>query len=186
MKALDIKLWRDLWLMKGQALAIVLVIVSGVTTFVMFLSVMHSLNKTRDAFYRDFAFAEVFGSLKRAPESLRERIGEIPGVNLVETCVAADVKLDIKGFNEPVTARLMSVVFERWGGDQPLSGRVRTVEPAGFTKVSSLGVEKQRVLVIVGFTSPPEIWEGLGALYRQEQTGSGEDRGDRAPERAQH
>jgi len=109
MKALDKKLWRDLWLMKGQVLAIVLVIVSGVATFVMFISVMHSLNKTRDAFYRDFAFAEVFGSLKRAPESLKERIAEIPGVNLVETRVAADVKLDIKGFNEPVTARLMSV-----------------------------------------------------------------------------
>jgi putative ABC transport system permease protein len=114
MKALDKKLWRDLWLMKGQALAIVLVIVSGVATFVMFISVMHSLNRTRDAFYRDFSFADVFGTLKRAPESLRERIAEIPGVNLVETRVAADVKLDIKGFNEPVSARLMSV---------PISGR---------------------------------------------------------------
>ncbi len=109
MKALDKKLWRDLWLMKGQALAIMLVIVSGVATFVMFISTMHSLNRTRDAFYRDFAFAEVFGTLKRAPESLKERIAEIPGVNLVESRVAADVKLDIKGFNEPVTARLMSV-----------------------------------------------------------------------------
>jgi putative ABC transport system permease protein len=109
MRALDKKLWRDLWLMKGQALAIALVIVSGVATFVMFISVMHSLNATRDAFYRDFAFAEVFGSLKRAPESLGERIRGIPGVNLVETRVAADVKLDIRGFNEPVTARLMSV-----------------------------------------------------------------------------
>ncbi|HSB34527.1 MAG TPA: ABC transporter permease, partial [Nitrospirota bacterium] len=109
MKALDKKLWRDLWLMKGQALAIVLVIVSGVATFVMFISVMRSLNTTRDAFYRDFAFAEVFGSLKRAPESLKERIRGIPGVNLVETRVAADVKLDIRGFNEPVTAKLMSV-----------------------------------------------------------------------------
>ncbi|MGE5807838.1 MAG: ABC transporter permease [Nitrospirota bacterium] len=109
MRALDKKLWRDLWLMKGQALAIVLVIVSGVATFVMFISVMRSLNTTRDSFYRDFAFAEVFGSLKRAPESLKERIRGIPGVNLVETRVAADVKLDIRGFNEPVTAKLMSV-----------------------------------------------------------------------------
>ncbi|HEX9020770.1 MAG TPA: efflux transporter periplasmic adaptor subunit, partial [Nitrospirota bacterium] len=56
--------------------------------------------------------------------------------------------------------------FERWGGDQPLSGQVRIVEPAGFTKVSSLGVEEQRVIVIVDFTSPPEIWQGLGDGYR--------------------
>jgi HlyD family secretion protein len=58
------------------------------------------------------------------------------------------------------------VVFERWGGDKPLSGRVRVVEPAGFTKISSLGVEEQRVLVIVDFTSPVEVWEGLGDAYR--------------------
>jgi putative ABC transport system permease protein len=109
MKALDKKLWRDLWQMKGQALAIALVIVSGVSTFVMFISTMHSLSGTRDVFYRDFSFADIFADLKRAPESLKERIREIPGVNVVETRVAADVKLDIPGYNDPVTAKLMSV-----------------------------------------------------------------------------
>ena len=109
MKALDKKLWRDLWLMKGQALAIILVIVSGVSTFVMFLSVMDSLNRTRDRFYSEYRFAEVFAPLKRAPESLRERIRAIPGVAAVETRVDADVKLDIPGFDEPVTAHLVSL-----------------------------------------------------------------------------
>ncbi len=109
MKALDKKLWRDLWHMKGQAFAIALVIVSGVATFVMFLATMHSLNRTRDAFYREYAFGDVFASLKRAPEGLKERIREIPGVNLVETRVAADVKIDVPGFDEPVSARLVSL-----------------------------------------------------------------------------
>ncbi len=109
MKSLDKKLFRDLWHMKGQAFAIVLVIMSGVATFVMFLSVMDSLNLTRDGFYREYAFAEVFAPLKRAPESLKERIREIPGVSLVETRVAADVKLDLPDFGEPVTARLVSL-----------------------------------------------------------------------------
>jgi putative ABC transport system permease protein len=85
MKALDRKLWRDLWQMKGQALAIVLVIVSGVATFVMFISTMDTLNITRDSFYRDYGFGEVFASLKRAPDSLSRRIAEIPGVDRVET-----------------------------------------------------------------------------------------------------
>jgi HlyD family secretion protein len=58
------------------------------------------------------------------------------------------------------------VLFERWGGDTTLEGRVRVVEPAGFTKVSSLGVEEQRVNVIVDFTSPADIWQGLGDGYR--------------------
>jgi HlyD family secretion protein len=60
------------------------------------------------------------------------------------------------------------VLFEQWGGDTPLEGVVRTVEPAGFTKVSALGVEEQRVLVIADFTSPPARWQRLGDGYRVE------------------
>lgn len=106
---LDRKLLRDLWKMKGQALAIVLVIVSGVATYVMLIGTMDSLNMTRDRFYRDYRFAEVFLSLKRAPESMKGRIAEIPGVTTVETRVAADVKLAIRDFPEPVNARIVSL-----------------------------------------------------------------------------
>lgn len=60
------------------------------------------------------------------------------------------------------------VLFEQWGGEAPLEGVVRTVEPVGFTKVSALGVEEQRVLVIADFTSPPERWQRLGDGYRVE------------------
>ncbi len=120
MKALDKKLFRDLWRMKGQALAIALVIMSGVATFVMFLSVMDALNRTRDAFYRDFRFAEIFAPLKRAPEGLVERIREVPGVDAVESRVAADVKLEIPGFDEPASARLVSLPDDR----EPLLNRL--------------------------------------------------------------
>ncbi|MFO1263558.1 MAG: HlyD family efflux transporter periplasmic adaptor subunit [Rhodoferax sp.] len=60
------------------------------------------------------------------------------------------------------------VVFERWGGEGTLEGVVRMVEPAGFTKVSALGVEEQRVWVIVAFTSPASQWQRLGDGYRVE------------------
>ncbi len=109
MKALDRKLLRDLWKMKGQAAAIALVIVSGVSAFIMLISTMTSLNLTRDKFYREYGFADVFAVLKRAPDDLKHRIREIPGVRDVETRVVAGVKLDIPGFEEPVTARLVSV-----------------------------------------------------------------------------
>lgn len=62
----------------------------------------------------------------------------------------------------------MRVLFDRWGGDKILEGLVRVVEPVGFTKISALGVEEQRVLVIVDITSLPEIWKRLGDGYRLE------------------
>lgn len=109
MKALNRKVLRDLRLMRGQALAIAIVITSGMAAFVMFIGAMESLTATRDRFYRDYAFADVFVSLKRAPESLRSRIAAIPGVSVAETRVVAPVKLDIEGFPEPVTAQMISV-----------------------------------------------------------------------------
>ncbi len=60
------------------------------------------------------------------------------------------------------------VILERWGGEGPLEARVRVVEPFGFTKISALGVEEQRVLVIADIVSPPEEWEKLGDGYRVE------------------
>lgn len=60
------------------------------------------------------------------------------------------------------------VLLERWGGDETLEGVVRTVEPTGFTKISALGVEEQRVLVILDISSPPEAWQRLGDGYRVE------------------
>jgi len=60
------------------------------------------------------------------------------------------------------------VVFERWGGEGALEGVVRVIEPTGFTKVSALGVEEQRVWVIVAFSSPATQWQRLGDGYRVE------------------
>ncbi len=60
------------------------------------------------------------------------------------------------------------VVLERWGGEQPLEGVTRTVEPVGFTKLSALGVEEQRVWVIADLRSPAEAWSRLGESYRVE------------------
>ena len=60
------------------------------------------------------------------------------------------------------------VLFNRWGGNQALQGVVRLVEPVGFTKISALGVEEQRVSVIIDIVSPAELWARLGDGYRVE------------------
>ena len=61
-----------------------------------------------------------------------------------------------------------AVRIEQWGGDRPLRGRVRRIEPSGFTKISALGVEEQRVNVIVDFEEPREAWQSIGDGYRVE------------------
>ncbi len=62
----------------------------------------------------------------------------------------------------------MPVELERWGGDDPLFGEVRRIEPSAFTKISALGVEEQRTNVIVDLTSPPGDWSRLGHGFRLE------------------
>lgn len=56
--------------------------------------------------------------------------------------------------------------IESWGGDATLNARVKRVEPTGFTKVSALGIEEQRVKVVLDFTEPPTAWQQLGHGYR--------------------
>ena len=60
------------------------------------------------------------------------------------------------------------VLIDQWGGDRPLRGRVRRVEPSGFTKISALGVEEQRVNVVVDFEEPRDVRERLGDGFRVE------------------
>ncbi|MDH3969724.1 MAG: HlyD family efflux transporter periplasmic adaptor subunit, partial [Rhodospirillales bacterium] len=60
------------------------------------------------------------------------------------------------------------VAIDEWGGEAAVKGRVRRIEPTGFTKVSALGIEEQRVNVIIDFTDPPARWQSLGHGYRVE------------------
>ncbi len=109
MRAIDRKMARDLLGMKGQAVAIALVILSGVATYVLFANTLAALYGTRDAYYRESGFADLFVSLKRAPAGLAGRMLEIPGIDRVETRVAGRGRLEIEGFDEPVSAALVSI-----------------------------------------------------------------------------
>jgi HlyD family secretion protein len=60
------------------------------------------------------------------------------------------------------------VLIEEWGGEKALEGRVRRVEPSGFMKISALGVEEQRVNVVVDFVDPPQARPGLADGFRVE------------------
>jgi HlyD family secretion protein len=92
----------------------------------------------------------------------------MPGARLVELGDPADLEAEIDVLStDAVRIRPGAQVwFEHWGGDAPLEGRVRVIEPAGFLKISALGVEEQRVNVIVDFVSPPQKRRTLGDAYR--------------------
>jgi putative ABC transport system permease protein len=109
MKPLDRKLLRDLWALKGQALAISLVIGAGVAMFIMYLSTFASLRYTQNTYYERYRFAHVFAGLTRAPLYLRDRVGEIPGVARVAARVVVDVTLDVPGLVEPASGRLIGI-----------------------------------------------------------------------------
>ena len=108
MTPLNKKLVRDLWHMKGQAIAIALVIGGGVAALVMSMGTRESLEETRQAYYEQYRFADVFAEAKRAPESLMPEISAIPGVVRAEARIVEDVILDVAGMREPVRGRVIS------------------------------------------------------------------------------
>ncbi|MBT5918944.1 MAG: ABC transporter permease, partial [Alphaproteobacteria bacterium] len=109
MRALDKKLFRDLWHIRGQAIAIAVVIACGVSTVVMSFGTLTSLQVTKNAYYERQNFANVFASLKRAPKSVLDHIREIPGIKKAESRVVAGATLDVVGMNEPVSGLLISL-----------------------------------------------------------------------------
>jgi putative ABC transport system permease protein len=113
LSALNWKLLRDLWGMKAQALAIAMVVASGVSMYVMYLSNFASLRETRDTYYERQRFGDVFASLKRAPLSVASGIAAIPGVSSLEARVVASVTLDLPQLDEPARARLVSIPSDR-------------------------------------------------------------------------
>lgn len=93
-----------------------------------------------------------------------------PGMAILEIGDPADIEIEAEILSrDAVSIRPGdSVEIEQWGGESPLKGRVRRVEPAAFTKISALGVEEQRVIVLSDLIDPPEAARSLGDRYRVE------------------
>ena len=172
--------------MRLQAIAIGLVIVSGVGIFVMSLSTLDSLFNTRETYYREHHFAHIFASLKRAPVSIARRIQEIPGIEKVQARVVATITIDVEGFPEPVSGHLLSLPAQSPGLLNQLYLRTgRLLEPDrddevlvsetfanahGLTPGSKLRATingRRKTLNIVGIALSPEyIYEiAPGAMF---------------------
>jgi len=175
LSALNRKLLRDVWNMRSQALAIALVMAAGVAMYVAYLSNFDSLQRTVGTYYERHRFADVFASLKRAPERITAQLAEVPGVNAVESRVMVGVTLDIDGLDEPAAGLLVSVPGEtrprlndlflregRWPDptrpDEVLASEAFCTAH-GFrpgAEVAAIINGRRRVLRIVGIALSPE------------------------------
>ncbi|MBI5385713.1 MAG: ABC transporter permease [Verrucomicrobia bacterium] len=106
---LDRKLLRDLNRMKGQVVAVALVMACGLAMMIMARSLIYSLESTRQEYYEAHRFAEVFAHLKRAPHALAERVQAIPGVAAVQAGISVQVTLDLEGLDEPASGMVRSL-----------------------------------------------------------------------------
>jgi HlyD family secretion protein len=90
------------------------------------------------------------------------------GTPLVEIGDPRDLEIvvDLLSSDAVNVAPGQRVIIERWGGDAALEGRVRLVEPYGFTKISALGIEEQRVNAVIDLVSPAESWSRLAHGYQ--------------------
>lgn len=181
MRVLDKKLLRGLGKIRGQVIAVSLVVASGVGVLVMSLAVLGSLRVTAEAYYDRYAFGEVFGGVTRAPESLAARIAEIPGVQTVQTRITRFALLDVADFQEPVIGKLVSIPergepllnqlalrdgrFLQPGRPDEVVVNEPFAEAHGLTPGSTLRAlmnGKQRELQVVGIALSPEYVYAIG------------------------
>lgn len=106
------------------------------------------------------------GFVLRVPQE-SERV-VVAGTPLVEVGEPEQLEIvtDLLSADAVRVAPGADVIIEDWGGERALKGRVRLVEPFGFTKISALGVEEQRVNVVIDFAEPRAAWRRLGHGYR--------------------
>ena len=118
--ALNKKLLRDLLKLKGQLLAIILVMAAGIAFFVILFGVLDSLKLTKSTYYDRYQFADIFASLKRAPESTKQRINEIKGVSITQSRVIFGVTLQLEDMIEPASGKIISLP----DGKEPLLNKL--------------------------------------------------------------
>ncbi len=181
MRALDIKLLRDLRRMWVQALAIALVMASGVATLILGVGADDSLSTTRAKYYESNRFADVFATVTRAPNGLAQEAARIDGVAAVETRIVKIAMADIDGMSEPGSVLLVSIpdfhepvlnqIHLRSGRPPDPAGRDETVASEGFARAhrltagSSIRVlinGRKRDLKITGTALSPEFIYALG------------------------
>jgi len=107
--AINKKLLRELWQLRGQMLSIALVVATGIMTVTTMRGSYDVLIDAQQSYYRESRFADVWASLKRAPELLQRKIEFIPGVSAVETRITFFATMNLEGLDAPAQAQFVSL-----------------------------------------------------------------------------
>ncbi|WP_246140333.1 ABC transporter permease [Euhalothece natronophila] len=182
MGTLDRKLYRDLINLRGQVIAVVLIVACGIASLVTMMSTYDSLLLSQTTYYQQYRFADIFVQLQRAPNPLLEQIREIPGVAQARSRIVEDITLDVPNLADPAKGRLVSIPEEQ----QPMlndlhlqSGRYieagqrnEVIASAAFVEANDLALgdtvdgvinERWQSLRIVGTALSPEyVYEVSG------------------------
>ena len=113
MTSLHRKLFRDLWHLRGQMLAVALVVACGIATWVTMRGAYGAIETAQQDYYTRYRFADIFAQLKRAPEALARQIALIPGVAGVQPRIVLEVNLDVPGLPDPALGRVISIPEHR-------------------------------------------------------------------------
>lgn len=175
MKVLDRKLLRDLTRLKSQAFTIALVVAVGVANYITLKSAWRALGDSRAAYYEEYRFADIFARLKRAPDSVADRIQDLKGVASVYPRVVQDVLLPLEDMITPAHGQIISLpmhgrpqmndVYVK-AGRFPEPGRANEVlvyEPFALehgllpgSTVAAILNGKLHELIVVGLALSPE------------------------------
>jgi len=185
LRSIHKKLYREALHLKGQLIAVSLVVACGVFVFVSMSSVKESLVRSKNNYYRDYRFSDVFLQIKRAPNYYRERVKAIPGVASVSTRLVYDVSLDVPGLDEPATGQFVSVppshgpilndLFIRQGRPLSTDHNDEVIVSEAFAEANHLKVSdeikailngRKETFRIVGIGLSPEyIYEVQGGAF---------------------
>ena len=113
MRAINRKLFREVWKHRGQMLSIGAVVAVGIMTVLTMRGTYESLVVSQELYYRDTRFPDVWARLERAPESLRRRIEDLPGVAVADSRVSFAATLDVPGVDVPALGQFVSVPEDR-------------------------------------------------------------------------
>ncbi len=190
MRALNRKLLREVWHLKGQFFSIALVVATGIMSVLVMRGSYDSLVDAQQGYYRQTRFAQVWAPVKRAPESLRARLEAIPGVATVDTRISFLSTLDLPGLDMPAQGLFVSLpehtrpvlndielsagrYFEPGPADEVLISenfsKARKLEPGGSLRAIING--RLRELDVVGVATSPEHTYSVppGSLYPDDE-----------------